>query len=397
MRIEKLDIEGFRSLRKVSWQPGVLNILIGPNGSGKSNLLHMLELISASAQGKLGDLVQKWGGMDPLVWDGQAKSIKYSIDMVTLTDDDGKTISDNVYSVEMERLGHTSAYNIGAENMCMNIHTKDGKIETKELIERKKKFGRYSFTDNVRGEVYGEEKLPEEETLLSQLKLDRLVSMNTFFQDEISSWKIYHDVRVDKEATIRRAAVTRASKVVDNDGQNLIHILHTLCSSDRKFEEDINSAMRAAFGDDFDKLVFPPDADQRIQMRLRWKSLKREISTLAISDGTLRFLFLLAVLANPNPPSLIAIDEPENGLHPSMLLMIAEFAAEAATRTQVIISTHSAQLLDAFTSFRPTTTVVKCEEGETTLKQLDGEALEYWLKEYSLGTLYASGQLEGME
>jgi predicted ATPase len=90
--------------------------------------------------------------------------------------------------------------------------------------------------------------------------------------------------------------------------------------------------MRAAFGDDFEELVFPPAADQRIQLRIRWRSLQREQSAADLWEGTLRFLFLLAVLANPSPPPVIAIDEPETGLHPAMVPIVAEYAREAATR-----------------------------------------------------------------
>ena len=180
------------------------------------------------------------------------------------------------------------------------------------------------------------------------------------------------------------------------DGQNLINVLHTLYTSDRKFKQDINDAMHAAFGNDFDELIFPPAADQRIQMRIRWKTLKREQSTADLSDGTLRFLFLITVLASPNPPPLIAIDEPETGLHPSMLPIIAEYAVEAATRTQVIFTTHSDQFLDAFQDTRPTTTVAKWENGETTLTTLEDNELEYWLKDYTLGKLFRSGELENL-
>ena len=155
-------------------------------------------------------------------------------------------------------------------------------------------------------------------------------------------------------------------------------------------------AMKAAFGEDFDELVFPPAADQRIQLRLRWKSLQREQSAGDLSDGTLRFLFLLAVLASPSPAPLIAIDEPETGLHPSMLPIVAEYAVDASSRTQVIFTTHSPQFLDAFRETKPATTVAKWSDGETLLEKLEGASLDHWLKEYSLGSLFQAGDLEGM-
>jgi len=173
-------------------------------------------------------------------------------------------------------------------------------------------------------------------------------------------------------------------------------VLHTLYTNDREFKKEINAAMRAAFGDDFEELVFAPASDQRIQLRVRWKSLSREQSAADLSDGTLRFLFLLTVLSSPDPAPLIAIDEPETGLHPSMLPIVAEYSADAARRTQVILTTHSPQFLDAFGKTIPTTTVVKWNEGETQLKTIAGEELERWLKEYSLGALHKSGELEAM-
>ena len=220
--------------------------------------------------------------------------------------------------------------------------------------------------------------------------------MLTQFQEQLASWTIYQYLDVGQNAVIRQPAVTRLEKRIESSGQNLISVLHTLYTGDREFKREINDAMKAAFGDDFEELVFPPAADQRIQLRVRWKSLRREQSAADLSDGTLRFLFLLTVLAGPEPAPLVAIDEPETGLHPSMLPIVAEYAVDAARRTQIILTTHSAQFLDAFQETVPTTTVAEWAEGETRLKTVSGESLDYWLREYSLGTLYRSGELEDM-
>jgi len=240
--------------------------------------------------------------------------------------------------------------------------------------------------------------VPEEETLLSAaagpFTANRFVAD---FQKKLADWEIHQGFQTHHEAEIRAPQVTRADTQVSADGQNLVAVLHSLYTGNRDFEDDINKAMRAAFGEDFEKLVFPPAADQRIQMRIRWRSLKREQSAADLSDGTLRFLFLLAVLANPSPPSLIAIDEPETGLHPSMFPIVAEYARDAANKAQVILTTHSPEFLDAFGEDVPTTTVVERQEGETVLHVLSGHELSYWLKEYTLGELYRSRELEAMK
>ena len=146
------------------------------------------------------------------------------------------------------------------------------------------------------------------------------------FQKELAAWRIHQDFLTHRDALVRLPQVTRADTQLATDGQNLIAVLHSLYNSNRDFKNETNTAMQAAFGDDFEELVFPPAADGRIQLRVRWRSLRREVPAADLSDGTLRFLFLLAALANPNPAPLIAIDEPETGLHPSMLRIIAEYA-----------------------------------------------------------------------
>jgi predicted ATP-dependent endonuclease of OLD family len=102
------------------------------------------------------------------------------------------------------------------------------------------------------------------------------------------------------------------------------------------------------------------------------------------------------VLASPEPATLIAIDEPETGLHPSMLPIVAEYAAEAAERTQVIMTSHSPVFLDAFSQGAAQVTLLHWEDGQTRLFPLKPETLSKWLERYRLGELFTSGELEAL-
>ncbi len=398
MKITQMYIEGFRSLKNVVWEPGDLNVLIGPNGSGKSNLLRALEMISVSAQGGLGKHVQAAGGMQSLVWDGEAREISIKV-KTTPPEPERKEETDSLtYDFHLNRIGQTSAYRIERELLAnfYRVEIKD-KADPFKFLERKGQKG-VLFSETQRELKAAPELIAEEETLLSMVSGpffdNRVIAL---FQKELAGWSIYHDLRVDNLALVRQPAVTRPERRVLPDGQNLISVMHTLYTGDRKFKKDINSAMKAAFGSDFEELAFTPASDQKIQLQIRWKSLKREQSAADLSDGTLRFLFLLTVLASPTPAPVIAIDEPEIGLHPGMLPIVAEYAVDASLRSQVILTTHSPQFLDAFRDTLPTTTVIKWQDGETELKTIDGDELRYWLKDYTLGSLFNSGELEEME
>lgn len=383
-------------MKDVSWEPADLNVVIGPNGSGKSNLLRMLELISVSARGGLGKYVQRWGGMEPLVWDGRAEEIAFALHSLPSEAGEGTEKETLTYEFVMERLGKGASFRVAREGLTAHRDQPPGSVK---LLEREG--GLYAAVLTLRHEW-----AELVDTTLVDLGEEALLSTwGTFpvsdprarrFRSDLTGWSVYHDVHMDANAPVRQPVVTRAEKRVEPDGQNLISVLHTLYTGDRDFKNEVNLAMRAAFGEDFDELVFPPAADQRVQLRVRWKSLQREQSAADLSDGTLRFLFLLAVLASPSPAPLIAIDEPETGLHPGMLPIVAEYAVDASTRTQVIFTTHSPQFLDAFRGTRPTTTVARWSNGETLLEKVEGESLDHWLKEYSLGALFQAGDLEGM-
>jgi len=395
--IQRLQVRGFRSLKDVTWEPGRLNVLIGPNGSGKSNLLRALALLRHGARGDLSQEILRQGGITSLLWDGQPRELSWVLREDSERSVKGVQVGPLTYEFFLSRLGETSAYRIERERL-EGVALVDGFRTSDDVVL----LGRspetaITFDEEGRGLAAPGGRVPDEQTLLSLLSGPFDNSVIVAFRDSLLGWSIYHDLRVDQQAPLRQAAVARVEDRIAPDGQNLIPVLHTLYTGSRDFKRAMDAAMRAAFGSDYEELVFPPAADQRIQLRLRWKSLRTEQSTANLSDGTLRFLLLVAIFASPNPGDLIALDEPETGLHPSMLPIIAELAAEAAQRTQVILSTHSADLLDAFSDVAlPTTTVTSIVEGETRLSVLDGEELRRWTEQYRLGALMRSGELEGM-
>jgi len=233
----------------------------------------------------------------------------------------------------------------------------------------------------------------ENESLLSQIAdLQNRIPM--LARRVLQGWNVHHDIHAERGSMMRRPATTQFTTKLEPDGSNLVTALHTLYEGNREFKRRIDEGMNAGFGDEYDRLAFQPAAAQQIQLAVQWKSTSQPHAGADLSDGTLRFLFLLTVLSHPEPAALIAIDEPEVGLHPSMLPIIAEYAEDASQRTQVILTSHSPEFLDAFTALSPHVTLCHWEEGETHLYELDSQMLGRWLDQYRLGHMFTRGDLE---
>jgi predicted ATPase len=383
-----LQVKGFKSLKDVTWEPGRLNVIIGPNGSGKSNLLGALSLLQQGAQGGMPQEILRQGGIGPLLWDGEAPGISWFLRTDPLAMEGLPRQDWMAYELRLSRLGATSAYRIEHESLESGAA---GQPTFPRFLERSPGSAVTLAHPLSAGRV------TDDQTLLSLFTAPWESSQIVAFRESLAGWTLYHDLRVDQQAPLRQASVARVEERISPDGQNVVPVLHTLYTGDREFQQAADAAMRAAFGRDYEGLIFPPAAEQRVQLRLRWRSLRTEQSAASLSDGTLRFLLLIAIFSAPRPGALIALDEPETGLHPSMLPIVAELAAEASQRTQVILSTHSADLLDAFSEVeQPTTTVSSIIDGQTRLSVLGEDELHRWLKHYRLGALMRSGELEDL-
>jgi len=382
MYVESLKISGFTSFRDVVWKPEHLNVLIGPNGSGKSNLLRALELIRASAAGNLREFVLSKGGLPRLLWGGSAQQVEFEIE--TGSTFDRPSAEQHLYHFTLASVPQSASFRVVSEGLGF-----EGPTTPFRVFERDARGLTVSKGDDY---VAGDpaKHLPETETALSMVSVLWTHPVPYILQQQLRSWTIYQDLHMDEDAAIRRSAVARKEVRISYNGQNLIPVLKTLYEGD--FKDTIDHGMAAAFPDDFEELVFRSTEPNRVQMYVRRRHGRREDSAADLSDGTIRFLLLLVILATPDPPPLIAIDEPESGLHPSMLPIIAEFAAAAATRTQVILSTHSPQMLDAFGEALPATTIFNWAGDHTELKTIGGAELKKWVEEYSLGRFIFSGE-----
>ena len=387
MKLKRLEVEGYKSLKHVVWEPGDLNVLIGPNGSGKSNLLRLLEMLSASARGELREFIKKDGGVKSLFWD--LRSDEININLCASQQDKGNEENQNSMDLSYHlQLTSPDVWNVH-EISNEVLSEKDG-----VLIDTTQTGFRSLRRDNNYAEGRGRDSV--ESILYHEGHHRECASQTRNFAAFLTNFKCFYNFNVGYNSPIRQPNITRYDKDLKSDGSNLINFLHTRYSEDSLFKDQIDTAMNAAFGINYHGLIFSPAADQYIQMRVRWKHLNWQQSANVLSDGILKYLILISIFISSKDASIIAIDEPEIGLHPAMFSIIAEYAEEASQNTQVIFTTHSPEFLDAFDEVTPTVTVFDWVDGETEMRTLSGEKLQYWLKEYKMGEMFKSGGLEAI-
>ena len=401
MKIKRLEVKGYKSLKDVVWEPGDLNVLIGPNGSGKSNLMRVLQLLAASANEGLVEHIANDGGIASVLWDGRASQIDLDVNLVKFNDDtqdDIDTQTELRYELNFAFQKRWNRFEIDSESLVFGHAPAVYSVENDNFLIFLDADDRRGKCRRQDGELITSGGTQGRESLLGVIgNRDSIDPIINDVSDFISKFRFYYDPDTGYGTAIRNPNITRYDNELDSDGKNLINFLHTQYSENPEFRNNINTAMKAAFGSEYEELIFSPAADQFIQMRLRWKSLEWQQPAAVLSDGILKYLYIVAALSNPNPPPLIALDEPETGLHPSMLPIIAELASSLKGKSQVIITTHSPELLSAFEEDDiPTTTVFEWHDGETHMRTLSGEDLDKWLKEYKLGEMFSSGSLEAI-
>jgi predicted ATPase len=363
--IDKITLKGFKSIRDLEDFPlRNLNILIGANGAGKSNFVSFFTFLREAVEGRLGFYVAKRGGADDHLFMGPK-------------------VTEQIYaSLRLGLYGYEFSLAPTADNSFVFA---DESIEFSDahhpVVQSRLSQGR---RESVLKEQSRDERLPP-----------AVKHACRSLYESISGCLVYHVHDTSDTAGMRRFGSVRDNEYLRADATNLAAFLLFLHDKYPRVYEEIRDTIRLAnpFLDDFKFRPRPSNGDTTLQLEWTQKGRDYPFHASQLSDGTLRFVALTTALLQPHPPTTVLLDEPELGLHPYALNLLAALLKEAAQRTQVIVSTQSASLLDNFEA--EDIVVVERREGESTFKRLSSAELEEWRKDYSLGELWQKNVLGG--
>jgi predicted ATPase len=376
--IERIKISGFRRLFSFELPMRRLMVLIGANGVGKTSFLDALSLLSASASGNLNTALSQLGGVANLLTRDRGRGISFSVDMKVPNNNPLK------YELQVEPTG--SGYTISRETLSQNRGQPD------PFMHIDSAYGSFRYYDvDKKGIIH-----PNWEHNLFETSLSQVPKM--FRQPEelrriLATADQYHVLDVSSRAPVKLPQAMKPASLPGVDGEDLTPYLYYLRESDQDRFDAVIDTLRAAFPD-FDTLGFPPVASGMLTTIWNDNKFQKPIYMHELSEGTLRFIWLVALLHSPHLSTITMIDEPEVSLHPELLSLLVDVMREASKRTQIVIATHSDRLVSFL---HPEEVVVMDinEDGLAEAKWADSLDLEAWLTEYSLDEVWQMGRMGG--
>ncbi|WP_449417963.1 AAA family ATPase [Phormidium nigroviride] len=404
--IHSLRLQNFLSYgseqKKIELQP--LNILIGPNASGKSNLIEAIGILKALPTDLVAP-IRHGGGISDFLWKG-GKDLPIAKIEAILDYPEGLMplyyqISFTINGQRLEVIKESIFQYISKKDridVILNEDVESQSISKKALLlynRAQKGIPIINVKDEkdikkrrMRG-LRRQDVLPDQ-SILSQRKDPERYPEISYLGSNFSEFSLYRNWQTGRDSVARKAQQTDLPEhpLLEN-GSNLGLVLNNLQHQlgSREVIENLKKFYNAA--EEISIKIY----GGTVQIFVRETGLSQPIPATRLSDGTLRYLFLMALLLDPTPPPIICIEEPEIGLHPDILPTIAEMLIEASQRTQLIITTHS----DALVSALMPESVLVCEQDErgSHLRRLDPERLKKWLENYTLGDLWRMGEIGG--
>lgn len=382
--ITRLAVSGYRSLRDLRLVLSRLNVVTGANGSGKSSLYRSLRLLADVAQGRVIQSLAAEGGVQSTLWAGPeafSRGMRSGETPVT-----GVVRSGSV-SLKLGFAGEDYGYaiDLGLSPPDMGMFSLDPHIKaealwTGEFLGRANAFAlRNGPGVRTRGET-GEWRqiatsLASFDSMMTHCADPRDAVELLLLRERMRDWRFYDHLRTDHDAPARRPQIGTYTPVLDGDGANLAAALQTI--------RQIGDAegLVAAIDDAFPRAaVEVVSNDGWFEVEMRQHGLLRALRTAELSDGTLRYLLLVAALMSPRPPALMVLNEPETSLHPDLLGPLARLIALASERSQVVVVSHAMPLVDALTDAGARRIELEKSLGETVLASDDEHPRWEWPK-----------------
>ncbi len=378
-RLDRFKVGGFRRLHEVDLEVRPLMVVIGANGVGKTSLHDACALLSASASGRLAQSISRQGGITSLLTRGRSDTLSFTVGM-HVPDHEPLEYAlhvqarDSGYAIVEESLSQRHA---GFPEPFRHIDSSEGDIRYFEVEERR--LIRPDWPHN-----------PQETSLAQVPKMFRQPEE---LRRILATSTQYHVLDVGPRAPVKLPQAMRPATLPGTDGEDLVPYLYALREGERDRYDVIIDTLRAAFPD-FEELNFPPVAAGMLTMTWKDAKFSKPIFMHELSEGTLRFIWLVALLQSPTLSTVTMIDEPEVSLHPEMLSLLADLMREASTRTQLIVTTHSDRLIRFL---RPDEVLVMDidDSGACTTTWADTFDLDAWLQEYTLDEIWRMGRIGG--
>lgn len=341
MPIIEFSVAGYRSLQDLTIPLQSVNVITGPNGSGKSNLYHAISLLGKSSTGNLSKSLAMEGGMPSALWAGQRKNLTRTKQPVRMI----LTVKTDTFSYELS---------LGLPAPSLSLFGLDPEVKEEWIwhgIERRRAT---TFLERRSGVTYvmdqnGERTtyplmLSQTESVLSQLHEPHLYPELSSIREMMRRWRFYHHFRTDSGSPLRLPQVGVRTPILSDDGIDYAAALQTIK------EIGDSQALQLAIEEAFPgcSLVIRSEHG-RFEVLLQQPGIKRPLEARELSDGTLRYLCLVAALLSPRPPEFLALNEPEMSLHPDLIPPLARLIYQASRTSQLWITSHSERLTSCLT------------------------------------------------
>lgn len=369
-----------------------LNVLIGPNGSGKSNLIEAFEILHATPN-DLAGAVRLGGGAGEWVWRGAHQGLGHTQISAVLGSRDGNP--ELRYRLEFADIAQRLELIDEAVDETKPRRPNEDDVYFYYRFQR----GHPAINTRQPGTANGmvrrslrREDLDPQQSVLSQRRDPDLYPEVTSLAQTFGQIAIYREWCFGRLVALRQPQpADLPSDLLLPDIRNLGMVLNTIEHSDRWRE--LNRHLHR-FLPRFLRLSTRIQAGH-VQVFLHEDGLRTPVPATRLSDGTIRFIALLAILLRPEAASLICLEEPELGLHPDAVSQVAELLVEASRRTQLVVTTQSDALVSALSDQPESVLVTEHFPQGTTLHRLEADKLAHWLDKYRLGEVWRLGQLGG--